>query len=121
MNSPPRRTPPRRIVSSPGTPVGTRSRGGRPVWSVPIVFVTRPKRECHGEGRADTCVAWNCSFDAHCADELARYPKPYPESAVVVTFPTECVEPLENLRLITVRYSDPFVPHRKARQITVAC
>src|ERR1700732_2810250 len=89
MNRPPRRTPPRRIVSSPGTPVGTRSRGGRPVWSVPIVFVTRQKGECHGEGRVDTCVACNCYSAAHCADELARYPKPDPKSAVL-TFPTEC-------------------------------
>jgi hypothetical protein len=57
MNSPPRRNPPRRTVSSPGTPVGSRSIIAWPLGSVRIVVGTRLQGQPHGEDGAFSVAA----------------------------------------------------------------
>src|SRR5947209_11315313 len=75
MKTPPRKKPPRRTASSPGTPLGMRFSSGGPDSSVAMYCATRPQRQSDGEGRSGTPAARDADLSPHGAYELARYPQ----------------------------------------------
>lgn len=113
----PRRKPPRRIASSPGTPVDTRSSIGlrlsfRFVLLEGIVFAAWPKRPYYREDRTEPGVAGNGNLTVHWANEPLRDPHANSETAVgACSALTE--EALKDPRLVTLRYSDAVIANRQ--------
>src|SRR5690348_7562682 len=116
---PPRRSPPRRTVSSPGTPVGMRLSSGRPESSIGIFNATRPQRPSDGERRSGASAAPEADLSPHGAHQLARYPQANAKPPIGICS-TGLMKPLKNQLLVAIRYADALVANRQSGQPTVA-
>src|SRR5438270_9908830 len=116
---PPRRKPPRRTVSSPGTPVGMRLSCRGPDSSAGMFCTTRPQRQFDGERRSGTPAARNADLALHSTHQLTRYPQANAKPPIGL-HSTGAVKTFEDQRLVAIRYSDALVANRQPRRVAIA-
>src|ERR1044072_925783 len=111
MKSPPRRKPPPRIESSPGTPVRRRSRIGCALSSAGIIVIPM-QGQLHSKDRALSGGARDGDFAFHHTDELVCDPQAHSEPCLG-TGSAQTMKVLENSRLIPLRDPDPLISDRE--------
>src|SRR5438270_1303619 len=119
MKMPPRKKPPRKTVSSPGTPVGMRLSCLRAGSSIGMFCAIRPQRQSDGERRSGASAAPNADLSPHGAHQLAGHPQPDAKPAIGLCS-TGAMKALENQLLVAIRYADALVANRQPGQLAIA-